>query len=117
MNTRQSIQDYFGRLSDKRDWSTLLANEINFTSHTSPVKRVEGKTPYLEATKRFFASIVSVNLQELLVDGEKACALTRYELRAPDGAVFASEVAEVFHVRGGQIVSLQIYFDSAPFPK
>src|SRR5262245_22004504 len=55
MSTRQAIQDYFGRLANKRDWSSLLADEIRFTSHTSPTKRVNGKTAYLEATKRFFA--------------------------------------------------------------
>src|SRR6266850_741596 len=38
---------------------------------------------------------------DLLVDGVKACALTRYELRPPAGPPFSNDVA----------------FDSSPFPK
>jgi hypothetical protein len=30
---------------------------------------------------------------------------------------FVSDVAEVFRVRDGRIESLEIYFDSAPFPR
>ena len=53
-----------------------------------------------------------------MIEGTKACALTRYQLQPPNGgASFASDVAEVFSVRGGKIGSFDIYFDSAPFPK
>ena len=88
-----------------------------FTSFASPNKQVRGRAAYLEATKRFYAMIISVEVRDLLTDGPKACALTRYELRRPDGAVFVSDVAEIFGVSEGQISSLGIYFDSAPFPK
>ena len=48
---------------------------------------------------------------------DEACALTRYQLQPPAGPVFGSDVAEVFGVRDGKISSLDIYFDSSPFPK
>ena len=47
----------------------------------------------------------------------RACALARYELQAPGGSAFQSHVAELFEVRDGKIKLLEIYFDSAPFPK
>lgn len=50
-------------------------------------------------------------------ESERACALTRYELQVPSGPAFESHVAELFEVRDGKIKSLDIYFDSAPFPK
>lgn len=59
----------------------------------------------------------SVEIKDLIVDGDKACVLVRYVLQPPGGPVFDSHVAEVFEVRDGKIRSFGIYFDSAPFPK
>jgi ketosteroid isomerase-like protein len=62
--------------------------------------------------------IAGVELRSLIVEGEKACALTRYRLSPPkDAPAFTSDVAEVFSVRDDKIASFDIYFDSAPFPK
>ena len=52
-----------------------------------------------------------------MTDGDRAVALTRYQLGGPGGASFSSDVAEVFSVANGKITSFAIYFDSAPFPK
>ena len=53
----------------------------------------------------------------MLIEGDRACALTHYELRSPGGDSFTSDVAEIFTVADGTIVSFAIYFDTAPFPK
>ncbi len=115
--TRETIQGYFDSLARNQGWEAFLAEGMLFTSFTSPVKEVRGKGPYLEATQRFYSSIISLHLRDLMVDGEKACALTRYELRGPTGNTFTSNVAELFTVRNGKIDSFSIYFDTAPFPK
>ena len=61
---------------------------------------------------------IALLTQEIrFVDGDKACALTRYQLQRPGSPAFESNVAEIFRVRDGKIVSFDIYFDSAPFPK
>lgn len=118
MNTADVIQSYFTKLQHKRDWESLLDENIVFTSFTSPVKQVRGRDSYLQATKRFYSMIQVVQVRELIVDGAHACALTRYSLQPPNGRVaFESDVAEIFTVRNGKIDSFGIYFDSAPFPK
>jgi ketosteroid isomerase-like protein len=117
MTTRDVIQGYFDCLKAKRGWEAFLADEMAFTSFTSPIKRVTGRGAYLEATKRFYSMIKAVEIRGIVVDGEKACVLTRYELQPPAGPVFESHVAEVFEVRNDKIKSFDIYFDSAPFPK
>ena len=117
MSTRQTIEQYFERLEQRGEWHDLLADDMDFTSFTSPIKHVEGKTAFLESTKRFYSGIAKVEVRTILVDGDRACALTRYEIRPPNGAAFQSDVAEVFTVSAGKITSLEIYFDSAPFPK
>jgi ketosteroid isomerase-like protein len=117
MSTRSIIDEYFHRLAQKSDWSACLADDMVFTSFTTPNKRVDGRAAYLESTKRFYSTIVAVKVKDVLVDGAKACALTHYDLQAPGLPAFSTDVAEVFQVRDGKIASFDIYFDSAPFPK
>jgi ketosteroid isomerase-like protein len=117
MRTRAVVREYFDALSRKNGWEQAFADKMTFTSFTSPVKQVNGKAAYLEATQRFYESIRSVTMRELLIEGDRACALTRYELQPPNGSAFTSDVAEVFTVRDGRIQALAIYFDTAPFPK
>ena len=117
MTTKETIQGYFNSLEKRDGWESFLSDEMTFTSFTSPVKQVKGKDAYLAATKRFYSTIASVQLRDLVIDGEKACALTRYELQPPRGDRFVSDVAELFAVKDGKIDSFAIYFDSAPYPK
>lgn len=116
MSTNEILRRYFEELTRKGNWESLLADNLEFTSFTSPVKRVTGKAAYLESTKRFFSMIQSLEVRDLIIAGTKACALTRYQLQSPVGS-FHSDVAEVFTVTDGTIGSLAIYFDTAPFPK
>ncbi|MEP6620115.1 MAG: nuclear transport factor 2 family protein [bacterium] len=118
MTTKDTIQGYFASLAEKKEWQSYFADDIAFTSYTSPVKQLTGKDACLQATQRFYSSIASVEVRDLLIDGERACALTRYQIQAPNGsAPFTSDVAEVFLVRNNKIASFGIYFDTAPYPK
>ena len=117
MTTRDTIQSYFENLSAKSGWEAFLSDDMAFTSFTSPIKHATGRDAYLGATKGFFSMIKALEIKSILVDGERACTFTRYELQAPGGPAFESHVAELFEVRDGKIKSLEIYFDSAPFPK
>ena len=116
MPTREIIQRYFDELARKGNWEAFLSGDLAFTSYTSPVKHVAGKAAYLESTKRFFSMIESLEVRDLIVEGTKACAFTRYRLQSPAGS-FQSDVAELMTVTGDKIRSLAIYFDTAPFPK
>jgi len=117
MGTKEVVQDYFGKLRQKGGWDALLGDDMVFTSFASPTKEIKGKQAYLQSTKRFFSMVVSVEVRDLIVEGESACALTRYELKPPGGSSFRSDVAEIFTVRNGRIASFGIYFDASPFPK
>jgi ketosteroid isomerase-like protein len=117
MTAKTTVEGYFAALERKQDWPAYLSDEIVFTSFTSPNKTVRGKAAYLESTKRFYGMIKRFEVRGLIADGDRACALTRYELQPPGGPAFRSDVAEVFGVRDGKIESFDIYFDSSPFPK
>ena len=117
MSTKDIVQRYFDALKNKKPWDSFLADGMTFTSVVIPIKQTTGRSAYVESTKRFFSMIVSVEVREMIVQDDKACVLTRYELRPPVGNDFSSDVAEIFTVRNGKIDSLSIYFDTAPFPK
>jgi ketosteroid isomerase-like protein len=117
MNTRDTIEGYFDHLRRKQGWEGFLSDDMTFTSFTSPIRHIDGRAAYLESTKRFYSMITRVEVRDLLIDGSKACALTRYQLQPPSGPSFQSDVAEMYAVRDGKIRSFDIYFDSAPFPK
>ena len=117
MTTKETIQGYFISLKQGDGWQDFLSDDMVLTSFASPIKQVTGRAAYLDSTKRFYSMITETNVRELIVEGSRACALTRYELQPPGGPAFTSNVAEVFGVRDGKIGSLDIYFDSSPFPK
>jgi hypothetical protein len=116
MTTRATVEGYFSDLKRKEDWSSHLSDDLVFTSFISPIRQLTGKAVFLEATKRFYSMIASVEIRDLLV-GQKAGALTHYELQPPQGPAFSSDVAELFGVRAGRITSFDIYFDTSPYPK
>jgi ketosteroid isomerase-like protein len=117
MDTREIVQGYFDRVKSKDGWEAFLSPEMQFSIFTSPVERVTDQEASLQRLKRFYSMAKAVEVKDIIVEGERACVLARYELQTPSGPVFDSHVAEVFEVRGGQIKSFDIYFDSAPFPK
>jgi ketosteroid isomerase-like protein len=117
MNTRETIERYYDALRNKGEWERLFADDVIFTSFTSPNRQITNRRAFVEGTKRFYSMIVSFELRELVVDGDKACGLTRYELQAATGPRFSSDVAEVFTVKDSKITSFGIYFDTAPYPK
>ena len=115
MTTKDAVQKYLHSVTN--GFESLLTDDVKFTSFTSPVKNVAGKAGYIAATKNFYSKIASVEVRELMVDADRACALTRYEVRGKDGGTFTSDVAEIFTVRDGKIDSLAIYFDTAPYAR
>ena len=117
MSTKSVIECYLEALRKGKEWSDFFRDDMTFASHVVPVKRVEGRAAFLESTRRFYSMIAGLEVIALIAEEDRACALTRYKLQIPQGPSFGSEVAEIFKVVDGKIASLEIYFDSSPFPK
>lgn len=117
MSTQETIEAYFEDLKTKGRWADHFAEGMAFISHGTPAKAVSGRDAFVASTRGFYRMIRGFEVRRLLVDGPRACALTRYRLEPPTGEPFESDVAEVFSVADGRIDSLAIYFDSAPYPE
>ena len=115
MMTRKTVEGYFEALSAGRDWPSFMADGMTFASHATPRKEVTGRDAFLESTRRFYSMVEDVELRQLIAEGDRACAIARYQLRPPGGNAFTCDVAEFFPVRDDRIRSFEIYFDSAPF--
>lgn len=116
MPTKETIESYFAALQAHDGWEVYLAEEVAFTNYAAPVKRVVGREAFVDSTRGFYGMIETVDVRDLIVDGNMACAVTHYELQSPTGDSFISDVAEVFTVEDEKISVFSIFFDSAPFP-
>jgi hypothetical protein len=112
MATKDKIQDYYDRLRQKRDWESFFSEGMVFVNNG---KEIQDKSSYLEGAKRFFFAVQSLEVLELLVEGEKASAVVRYDIKAPNGNNFKSDIAEFFGVKNGKFDMFAIYFDTAPY--
>ena len=118
MSTKSTVEGFFDALMTKADWASYLSDDLVFISATSPLKQVTGKDASLIGLRRFYSMVTTMEVRDLIVEGDKACALTRYTLQPPGGRPpFQSDVAEIFSVQRNQITSFAIYFDTAPYPK
>ena len=115
MSTEQTVRQYLKAVGAGKGWDALLTDDAKFASFTSPGKEASGRNGFVEATKRFYSKVASMETRELIVDGLRAVALNRYQVSGANGSTFASDVAEVFTVRDGKIAALAIYFDTAPY--
>jgi ketosteroid isomerase-like protein len=111
--TRDAIHGYFDALY-AGGWESLIADDILFVS---PSGTTRTKAAYVEATNRFKQVAESVDVRQLIVDGENACAVTRYTLRSPKGNTSVCDVAEIFSVKDGKLAGSTIFFDTAAFAK
>src|SRR6185312_11661915 len=84
MTTRETIERYFDFVKARGDWPSLFSATATFTSFASPVRQIPGRDAFVKATAGFYGMIREVRVRDLLVDGERACALTHYRLEPPN---------------------------------
>lgn len=118
MGTRETVEGFLGAVMERTDWAAYLGEDLVFMSATSPWKEVAGKEAALPGLRRFYSTVAAMQVREIIVEGQRACALTRYTIQQMGGRQpFQSDVAEIFAVRDDKIVSFAIYFDTAPYPR
>jgi ketosteroid isomerase-like protein len=117
MTTRQTIESYFDAFASGDGWERYLAPDLAFATRTAAPRQTAGRDDYLSSTTGFRSMVRGIEVVRLVVDGDQAAALSRYALTAPDGREFTSDVAEFLTVADGQITSLTICFDTAPYPR
>lgn len=109
MNTKQLVQLYFQKVHDKSDWSSLIADDMRFVNLST---ETHGKEAYIIAATRFFQMAENVEVKNLVVEGDTACAWVHYFLRHKNGKTYDCLVSELLEVKNDKITSSCLQFDS-----
>jgi hypothetical protein len=109
MSTKEFLHAYFSKVNDKADWQTMISDDIRFES---PSQTTIGKDAYVTAASRFFQMAETLEIKQLVVEGEMASAWVNYSLCLKNGKRFTCQVAELLEVKNNRLVSSIILFDT-----
>ncbi len=111
MPTRDLVRSYYDSLNQKDDrWQDLYASEAEF-SDPSLTLNAKGKAAVIQSFVPFLKGVESVQVKQMIVDGENACAIVGYVYMNPKGQRMSQDVAEVWVVKNEKLARLTIYFD------
>ncbi len=111
--TKELLDRYYDRLTKKGDWGSLLSDDFFMTG--TVVKESRGREAYMN--NNFFRCILGLRVKNMIIEGDSACAIVNYDLMSPKGNRFDADVAEIWKARGGKLISIAVYFDTAYFQK
>ena len=117
-STRQLLETYYEGFARKQGWESVISDDFKYTGgdmmKTDPVK---GKAAYIEVINRFSRVFQSMQVNEMIVEGESACVIGSYDYKFPNGAALQGEVAEIWKAKNGKLDSLTIFFDTLTFDR
>ncbi|MBZ4188715.1 nuclear transport factor 2 family protein [Niabella beijingensis] len=116
--TKQLLESYYKGFAQKEGWESVLAEDFVFTGGdmTRP-EPIVGKAAYRQVIDRFSRVFNSMQVKQMIVEGDKACVIGRYSYTFPNGAGMTGDVAEIWEARNGKLQALTIFFDTLTFHK
>lgn len=111
VKVRDTIERYFVAIHSG-GWESYISDDFIFVNGNFD-RTEHGRSAYVEGAGRFFRTSTGVRIRDLVIDGEKAAVLARYDIRSPKGTTGTCDVAELLTVRSGKLHSSAIFFDTA----
>lgn len=111
--TKELLDRYYDRLTKRGDWGSLLSDDFLMTG--TVVKESRGREAHMN--NNFFRGVLGLRVKNMIIEGDSACAIVNYDLVSPKGNRFDADVAEIWKARGGKLISIAVYFDTAYFQK
>src|SRR4029079_1303586 len=113
MTIKETLQNYFKAIHEG-GWENFISDDFIFVNSNLD-KVAHGKPAYIEGAGRFFRATTSAEIRKLIIEGDTACALVRYQLHSPKGNSGVCDVAEILTLKDGKINSSAIFFDTKAF--
>ena len=111
MSTRNLVQRYYESLNRKDDvWQTLYSDDAIFLD-ASKTLNANGKAAVIQSFVPFLKGVEQAKVNQLIVEGDEACAIVSYVYINPKAAKMNQDVAEVWKVEDEKLSRLIIYFD------
>ena len=116
MTTKELLEAYYKGFAAKSNWENFIADDFQYTggdmTRTEPIT---GKQGYIEVINRFSKMFKSMQVKEMIIQGDIACVIGNYDFRFPNGKELNGNVAEIWKVKNDKLQSLTIYFDTLTF--
>jgi len=116
MTTKELLETYYEGFAKKSNWESALSDDFKFIG--GDMRKVTpsiGKDAYIEVIKRFSQLFTHMQVKQMMVDNDNACVIGNYDYVFPNGKSINGDVAEIWKVKNGKLVSLTIYFDTLTF--
>jgi ketosteroid isomerase-like protein len=114
--TRELLETYYEGFARKQGWEEVLSEDFTFTGGdmTQPTP-VVGKQAYIQIIQRYARLFQTMQVKEMIVEGERACVIERYDYLFPNGKAITGEVATLWKVNDHKLSALTIFFDTLTF--
>lgn len=116
MTTKQLLETYYAGFARKEGWEAVISDDFKFTGGdmTKPEPLI-GKQAYKEVINRFSKVFTSLQIKEMIIEGDSAFVLARYDYVFPGNNKISGNVAELWKVKDGLLDALTIFFDTLSF--
>ncbi len=111
MSTRDLIQSYYDSINRKDEKWRELYNEDAVFADASQTLNAKGKDAVIQSFTPFLKGVERAQVKQMIVEGDKACAIVSYDYINPKGKKMNQDVAEVWRVKNEKLSQLIIYFD------
>lgn len=116
MTTKEILEAYYNGFAQKRGWETVISDDFKFVGGDMTKRDpIVGKQAYVEIIKRFSRLFQNMRVNEIIIEGDKACVIGNYDYVFPNGKIINGDVAEIWKVKDGKLASLTIFFDTLTF--
>lgn len=111
MTVQDIIRHFYESFDQKNDaWQHDLADDVVF-SDASQQLHTEGKAAFIQAFSSFLPVLERIQIQQLIVEGNDACAVVSADYVSRSGGRLRQNDAEILRVVDGKIAALTVYFD------
>ena len=114
--TRSLLETYYKGFAKKANWENVIADNFEYIGGDMTNRQpIIGKQAYIEIIKRFSQRFESMNVKQMIIEGDTASVIGNYDFQFPNGYHINGDVAEFWTVRNGKLQSLTLYFDTLTF--
>ncbi|AUP81297.1 nuclear transport factor 2 family protein [Flavivirga eckloniae] len=110
--TEKKVFEFFETFGTDKDWKSLLADDINFTS---PMDEVDDKDKFIELDTQFRQLVKKASVKWIITNDEQASALVNYDMALPTGDSLNITFSEIINLDNQKIKSIEVFFDTAKF--
>jgi ketosteroid isomerase-like protein len=116
MTTKALLDSYYHGFRQKQGWENVISEDFKFVGGDMTMQAViSGKQAYINIIKNFSKLFQSMQPIEMIIEGDSACVIERYNYAFPSGIAIDGNVAAIWKVKDDKLDSLTIYFDTSTF--